>query len=77
MTFDPERNDQLRDGLERAGLEAVLAWHTEEVVLATGACSHLGLTVCLYPLRGEPWSTPSRRNRPAPCPITCSSGATS
>ncbi len=54
MTFDPERDDQLRDSLEQTGLDAVLAWHTEEVVLATGACSHLGLTVCLYPLRGEP-----------------------
>ena len=52
--IDHERDTLLREGLAAAGLDGVLAWHTEEVVLTTGKCPHLGATLCLYPREGEP-----------------------
>jgi Xaa-Pro dipeptidase len=54
MTLDTLRDTRLREGMAAAGLDAVLAWRTEEVVLTTGVCPHLGMTLCLYPRTGDP-----------------------
>ncbi len=52
--MDGERDQRLRAGLLEAGLDAVLAWRTEEIVLTTGECPHWGMTLCLYPRVGTP-----------------------
>lgn len=54
MTVDRERDARLRDSLSSAGLDAVLAYRVEEVVLTTSECPHLGVTMCLYPRIGTP-----------------------
>jgi Xaa-Pro dipeptidase len=52
MTYDRERNMRLRQSLAAAGLDAALAYRVEEVVLTTGECPHLGVTLCLFPRVG-------------------------
>ncbi|MCU0513669.1 MAG: Xaa-Pro peptidase family protein [Anaerolineae bacterium] len=52
--MDAERAARLRAGLHAAGAEALLAWHTEEIVLTTGKYPHWGMTLCLYPQAGTP-----------------------
>ncbi len=54
MTYDRERDALLRAGLADAGLDAVLAYRVEEVLLTTGECPFLGVTLCLYPRVGTP-----------------------
>src|SRR5512133_720192 len=54
VPIDPERDLRVRAALAGAGLEALLAWRPEEIVLTTGSYPHLGMTFCLYPRVGDP-----------------------
>ncbi len=54
MTYDRERDARVRQSMTEAGLDAVLAYRVEEVVLTTGECPYLGVTLCLYPRAGTP-----------------------
>jgi Xaa-Pro aminopeptidase len=58
MPVDNERQQRLREGLQNAHLDAVLAWRPEELVMTTGACPHWGMTVALIPQRGDPVQYP-------------------
>lgn len=54
MTLDGERDRRLRESMAEHRLDAVLAWRTQEVVVATSAYPHRGVTLCLYPRVGLP-----------------------
>ncbi|MGA2547334.1 MAG: Xaa-Pro peptidase family protein [Rectinemataceae bacterium] len=51
---DPERERLLRDAIKGGGLQAILAWYPEDIVMACGTWPCLGLTICLYPAEGQP-----------------------
>jgi len=53
-TNDPERERLLRQAIQRAGLKALLAWYTEDIVMSCGTWPCVGLTLCLYPAEGTP-----------------------
>lgn len=54
LPVDPERDMRVCATLTGVGLEALLAWPPEEIVLTTGSYPHLGMTLCLYPRVGDP-----------------------
>jgi len=70
MTLDKERDARLRESM--VALDAVLAYRIEEVVLTTGECPHLGVTLCLYPRTGTPfvYTKPSEPPDLAPAYMT-------
>jgi Xaa-Pro dipeptidase len=51
---DPEREQLLRGAIRAGGLQAILAWYPEDIVMAGGTWPCLGLTLCLYPAVGTP-----------------------
>lgn len=51
---DPERHQLLRHAMLEAGLQALLAWYPEDIVMSCGTWPCLGLTLCLYPAEGTP-----------------------
>ena len=51
---DLERGQLLRGAIQAAGLQAILAWYPEDIVMACGTWPCLGMTLCLYPAAGIP-----------------------
>jgi Xaa-Pro dipeptidase len=51
---DPERETIMREAISGAGLRAILLWYPEDVVMACGTWPCMGLTLCVYPAKGQP-----------------------
>ena len=51
--MDPERLRRLRDGAASSGLDGLLCWRVEDVVMASGYLPHWGLSVAYIPIAGE------------------------
>ena len=51
---DPERERILRDTIKKSGMQAILVWYPEDIIMACGTWPCLGLTLCLYPAEGQP-----------------------
>lgn len=49
----PSRRMLVADALDRHGLDGLIAWHPEEIVMLTGAQPHWGLSVALIAKDGE------------------------
>jgi Xaa-Pro aminopeptidase len=50
---DPDRLARIGQGMDREGLEAIVAWRPEELVVCTGAPPHLGMTLALISRDGR------------------------
>jgi Xaa-Pro dipeptidase len=51
---DVERDEILRREIASAGLKAILAWYPEDIVMMGGTWPCNGITLCLYPVDGQP-----------------------
>ena len=51
---DTERDEIVRRETGAAGLKAILAWYPEDIVMMGGTWACNGITVCLYPVDGQP-----------------------
>ena len=51
---DIERDEILRKEIRAAGLKAILAWYPEDIVMTGGTWPCNGITLCLYPVDGQP-----------------------
>jgi Xaa-Pro aminopeptidase len=52
--IDDERDAILRTAMKAAGLNAILAWYPEDLVMVGGTWACLGMNLCLYPQTGQP-----------------------
>ena len=50
---DPERLARIGQAMDQAGLEALVCWRPEELVVCTGAPTHLGMTLALISRDGQ------------------------
>ncbi|MBV5330173.1 MAG: aminopeptidase P family protein [Chlorobium sp.] len=54
VVTDPVRRETLLRLIKASGLQALLAWYPEDLVMMTGTWPCLGMNLCLYPLEGDP-----------------------
>jgi len=54
LHLDPERREAVRNFLKENGLGGWIGWRPDELVLLLGHMPQWGVSVCLFPLEGQP-----------------------